>query len=674
MSKFRLEILLGALLAVGVAHGTPILIVAPGGLNSDTTVNWAQLGGDGTLLGSTFTATPAGALTGVNTIDGSLSGPNSILAVVCPASSCSWDAQSVGFLTGQTLIWTSDAGSGGNGPLVLTFPAVYAAGLWLQADTAGAFTASITATYAGTSTQTYTEASDASGDPIFIGERNGVANITSISLTLTGGGFGGNLNDFAVDRLLLNDTNASSVPEPASVLLLGTGLAALALRKRLSKVAKAAFRIKTGLPVLLACTLAMGVCASAFGQQALQVAPGTLRVLDDNQAVQKLNASGAAHAAFPPTGSPLPIFLYSVIAADANQYQGEMVGRSPFANGKRTTNIQMVLIPLIIETKVGTSTLVFDPTLGDTGCLGASHSAFGLTQNSAELNAPTLPFVINGVTVGGLNFADAHLRAEFWSVVQPTGNAFHLGLPFITEAPQTIDLTTVALTNADTLVYTGVCGTNGGVTNNKNHIGIVNINYLDPLLQGIIGTLGLTTNQFPFFVLYRTVISDGPANNINNCCILGYHSSANATATSDPGQTYGIFEFDTGDVFTGVANTSVMAHETSEWVNDPGGSNPTPLWSSGQSATCGSGGQNNLEVGDPLSAIGTNHSILMPNGFTYQMQELAYFSWFYGADHIASLGAGTCSGSPPGGSGCFSTNGTFKGPARYCPVGGTYPN
>jgi hypothetical protein len=191
MSKFRLEILLGALLAVGVANGTPILIVAPGGLNSDTTVNWAQLGGDGTLLGSTFTATPAGALTGVNTIDGSLSGPNSILAVVCPASSCSWDAQSVGFLTGQTLIWTSDAGSGGNGPLVLTFPAVYAAGLWLQADTAGAFTASITATYAGTSTQTYTEASDASGDPIFIGERNGVANITSISLTLTGGGSAG---------------------------------------------------------------------------------------------------------------------------------------------------------------------------------------------------------------------------------------------------------------------------------------------------------------------------------------------------------------------------------------------------------------------------------------------------------------------------------------------------
>src|ERR1039458_2467455 len=158
MFKFRLQILLGALLRWGVANATPILIVGPGGLNSDTTVSWAQLGGDGTLLNSTFTATPAGALTGVNTIGGSLSGPNSILAVVCPVTSpatCSWDPQTVGFVAGQTLIWTSDAGDGGNGPLVLTFPAVYGAGLWLQADTTGAFIASITATYAGTSTKTY---------------------------------------------------------------------------------------------------------------------------------------------------------------------------------------------------------------------------------------------------------------------------------------------------------------------------------------------------------------------------------------------------------------------------------------------------------------------------------------------------------------------------------------
>jgi hypothetical protein len=104
-----------------------------------------------------------------------------------------------------------------------------------------------------------------------------------------------------------------------------------------------------------------------------------------------------------------------------------------------------------------------------------------------------------------------------------------------------------------------------------------------------------------------------------------------------------------------------MAHEVGEWINDPGGVNPTPVYSSGQTASCASGGQNNLEVGDPLSGISNNHSVLMGNGFTYQLQELAYFSWFFNADHAGSLGAGTCAGL---GSGCVSTNGTFKGPAQ----------
>ena len=41
------------------------------------------------------------------------------------------------------------------------------------------------------------------------------------------------------------------------------------------------------------------------------------------------------------------------------------------------------------------------------------------------------------------------------------------------------------------------------------------------------------------------------------------------------------------------------------------------------------GCQNNLEVGDPLS--GTNFSpIGGRNGYTYHLQELAFFSWFFG--------------------------------------------
>jgi hypothetical protein len=44
--------------------------------------------------------------------------------------------------------------------------------------------------------------------------------------------------------------------------------------------------------------------------------------------------------------------------------------------------------------------------------------------------------------------------------------------------------------------------------------------------------------------------------------------------------------------------------------------------------------QGNLEVGDPLT--GTNiPTITGTNGFAYHLQELPFFSWFYGAPSIA---------------------------------------
>jgi len=65
---------------------------------------------------------------------------------------------------------------------------------------------------------------------------------------------------------------------------------------------------------------------------------------------------------------------------------------------------------------------------------------------------------------------------------------------------------------------------------------------------------------------------------------------------------------------------------------DPFGNNPTPAWGhTGQASGC----QNNLEVGDPLS--GTDiPPVKGANGFTYHLQELAFFSWFYGAPSIAA--------------------------------------
>ena len=137
-----------------------------------------------------------------------------------------------------------------------------------------------------------------------------------------------------------------------------------------------------------------------------------------------------------------------------------------------------------------------------------------------------------------------------------------------------------------------------------------------------------------------------PANNLFTCCILGYHGT---TGFPIPTQTYSPAEFDSTHLLTDAtgnpgpfSDTAILSHEVDEWMDDPMIANPTPPWgNTGQVAGC----QANLEVGDPLT--GTQITpITMPNGFTYHLQELAFFSWFFGAPSI-------------GVNGWYSDNGTF---------------
>jgi hypothetical protein len=114
-----------------------------------------------------------------------------------------------------------------------------------------------------------------------------------------------------------------------------------------------------------------------------------------------------------------------------------------------------------------------------------------------------------------------------------------------------------------------------------------------------------------------------------------------------------VMDFDSSGAFGGTADISPSSHEIAEWANDPLGNNATPLWGGiGQVGGC----QGNFEVGDPLS--GTLFPSVVLSGFTYNPQELAFFSWFYGTP---SLGSG----------GKFSNNGKFSGDAKTCPPGGT---
>jgi hypothetical protein len=141
---------------------------------------------------------------------------------------------------------------------------------------------------------------------------------------------------------------------------------------------------------------------------------------------------------------------------------------------------------------------------------------------------------------------------------------------------------------------------------------------------------------FPMFATHNVVECEAFAAGVNcgtlapntACCILGFHDVNGQ-------QTIGTADFDTGIFVDSVPDVSDMSHEVGEWMNDPLGNNPTPLWGNvGQVAGC----QGNLEVGDPLSGTLAPPIFNPENGFTYHMQELAFFSWFYGAPSVGIHG------------------------------------
>jgi len=184
---------------------TLVQITSSGAQNANDTVDWVQLGADATTLAATFPATSANSL-GVTV---TLAGPNSLTAVVCPATPCSWVP---GFTAGDTLIWTSDTLNGGNGPLHADFAsAVTGAGATIKADGPSQFTAKIEAFHNATSLGSFTQASDGSGDSFYLGGNdNSGMNITGVVFSLTA--CEGNCADFAIDKLFVNSVIGPTRP------------------------------------------------------------------------------------------------------------------------------------------------------------------------------------------------------------------------------------------------------------------------------------------------------------------------------------------------------------------------------------------------------------------------------------------------------------------------------
>ena len=386
----------------------------------------------------------------------------------------------------------------------------------------------------------------------------------------------------------------------------------------------------------------VALCASMFGQdsptQALKLKLRYVEPIAHGDPAARALAiqSGAAT-------SLLPVWNFQAISTrDGNIYAGSMVGANPQLRGP-DVNVSVTgqVVPIILKLhtigtkfnpKTGVITTVpgdttFNPTVADNTCLSAPNNM----PVSLLLQSPILSnakFNFGGTDVGTTQATDAFQRANFWTLIDKAN--YHVRLAPRVLAPLVIDVPANRGLALSGKIF-GACSS----------LGIVDINLIDAaVVQATLTRPGIDPKTFPMFMLYNSGMSIGSPFNIFNCCAGGYHG-VNPTSPVTF-QTYAPFDFQTNGIFLNADDTVIISHESGEWMNDPYDVNPTPAWGhTGQVTGC----QNNLEVGDPLT--GTNASpIVGRNGFTYHLQELAFYSWFYGAPSIGIHG-------------WFSDNGTF---------------
>lgn len=362
----------------------------------------------------------------------------------------------------------------------------------------------------------------------------------------------------------------------------------------------------------------------------------------------------------------LPLWTFDILASrDDAHHQGAIVGRSPF-NSFGTDKIPTYIVPLIIRTHqvatgINPKTLVLtagpgdttsDPTAADDVCLKAPNDVPATLVRQSPILTPTR-FVLGGKDFGTTQYIDAFQRAEFFKALGKNVDDYHLLLaPVRTLEPIVVDVPPnegIAIDDPNFFVpdfHFTICAP----------LQLVDLTWFDGYVQGtIIPALekqGVEAGALPILVSYDAAFPGGNVLNLNTCCAVGYH---NATGVPFLTHTYSVADFDRSQFFVGPPDgldTEVLAHEIGEWANDPLTDNQTPPW--GGTGQVVGACQGNLEVGDPLS--GTDlPPVKMPNGFTYHLQELAFFSWFFGQPSI-------------GIDEVFSDNGTFITDAGHlCP-------
>jgi hypothetical protein len=296
-----------------------------------------------------------------------------------------------------------------------------------------------------------------------------------------------------------------------------------------------------------------------------------------------------------------------------------MIGRNPEETG--TTMIGAPIVPVSVQL------LDFD---------GSNRIVNGINMFSdvTPFVQPTLMspvFQNNWYTSSDVptQFTDAVQRAEFFEEASPKWHTLLapsvkpglvMKLPRGTyQFARNPDGTCCAFILLDSNTFVNLLFPPTAPVDNTTTIGAAELN-------GSITTKDLSTFLFPNLFLF--------SGNVNNCCILGFHSFDVEPGDANNGNrerrfvinysswiSPGLF----GDAFTDVTATS---HEVAEAYNDPfvvsdGIHGLTPWWLA-PNGVC----QNNMETGDVIEGLSNATFPITMNGFTYHPQNEALLQWF----------------------------------------------
>lgn len=367
---------------------------------------------------------------------------------------------------------------------------------------------------------------------------------------------------------------------------------------------------------------------------------------------EAVSAAAAAQARHQNPPAPIVSPYYFPSSRSGSVNYGFIVGANPFSgdSGDRHGTVKAFIVPIVIRVhQVATEfsedangnlilagikdeVATYDPTTPSTACLGKKNNVpFTLAVQSPVFE--NHHWVWGGVDLGEAQYDEAFQRANFWKATGGDPGSHSLHLDTETLPAVVIDFpkgTGIGLPQSSSLLQYSACAPTVMVDFDLFD------EYLDYIaIPQLAETRGVSSANFPMFIA-GNVLWGAVAGQLPNFEpeAAGYHSYSSV----DPAQTYGVTQFGDEDVFTW-PDSVPLSHEVGEWMNDPTGSNFVQVYNvtAASSPTATPTCQGNYEVGDILAGF------FMPpvtgsNGHSYTLQELAYFSYFYGGPSFAAGG------------------------------------